>query len=97
MYLTGIEQMLIGAWLLQTISAAVSAMNKPKKDYGAYLYMYRFLHQMTNSLDSWFESKFNVAMPRVVDETAVQKITTPSTTTEIAVTKTTKEVPTNPI
>lgn len=75
MIITGIEQMLIGAWALQTLSAAVSAMGKPKKDYGAYLYLYKFAHSITNNLDSWFEQKFNVVMPRVTDETAITQPT----------------------
>ena len=71
MIITGLEYALMGAWALQTLSAAVSAMPKPAGP-GWYSFWYKFLHQMTNSLDEAFERKFDIAMPRVVDETATE-------------------------
>lgn len=71
MVITGIEYALMGAWALQTLSAAVSAMPKPAGP-GWYSFWYKFLHQMTNSLDEAFERKFDIVMPRVVDETITE-------------------------
>lgn len=77
MVITGVEYMLAGMWVLQTLSAAVSAMPTPKTE-GWYSFLYKFAHSMTNNLDAYFEKHFNVVMPRVVDETAsLRKVTTP--------------------
>jgi hypothetical protein len=74
-----VENMLIGAMLLQTLSAAVGSMSKPRKDYGWYCWFYKFSHQLTNLVDAAFEKKFNVAMPRVIDETTSSKsVVTPN-------------------
>lgn len=79
MVVTPLEYMMAGMWILQTISSLVSSMNKPKRNDGAYLFFYKFSHSMTNNLDAWFEHKFDVNMPRVVDETATQSVATTST------------------
>lgn len=88
MVLTPLEWVMMGAWGLQTLSAAVSAMPKPKRE-GVYSFFYIFLHQITNSLDAAFEKKFGIVMPRVVDESAKQTVTTPESKIETAVSKTT--------
>lgn len=88
MIITPLEWVLAGMWILQTISAAVSAMPRPKTE-GWYSWFYKFSHQLTNNLDQWFEQKYGMAMPHVVDETAIQTVTTPITKTETAVSKTT--------
>jgi hypothetical protein len=75
---TFVEQMLMGAMVLQTISAAVGSMSKPKREDGWYCWFYKFTHQLTNLVDAAFEKKFNVAMPRVVDETATEIVITPT-------------------
>ena len=89
MSMNPVEWVLLAGVFLQTLTAAVNSMNEPRKDYGTYLFFYRFLRQMMNIADETFEKKFNIAMPRVVDETAIQKVITPTSSTETAVTKTT--------
>lgn len=91
--LTPIEYVLAGMWILQTVSAAVSAMPKPHKE-GWYSWFYKFTHQLTNNLDQWFEQKYDMAMPRVTDESATQTITTPDSKTETSVSKVTTTAPT---
>lgn len=68
MEITPVEYLFAGMWILQTLSAAVSAMPKPKGE-GWYSWLYAFAHQMTNNLDSYFEARFHVAMPRATDAT----------------------------
>jgi len=75
-------------FVMQVLTAAVQSMNTPRKDYGAYLFFWKFLRQTMNIADETFEKRFNMAMPRV-NETAIQKVTTPNSVTETAVTKTT--------
>jgi hypothetical protein len=90
MFVTGIEQMLMGVMALQTLTALVGSMSKPKREDGFYAYWYRFFHVWTNMIDAYFEKKYDMPMPRVVDESLNQRIATPDSVTEIAVTKTTQ-------
>jgi hypothetical protein len=89
MVLNPVEWVLMAGLVLQTLTAAVTSMNKPRKDYGAYLFWYRFCRQMMNIADEQFEKRFHMPMPRIVDESATQTVTTPTTQIETAVSKTT--------
>lgn len=96
MVLTPLEYTVAGIFALQVLTAAVSAMNPPMKTYGPYLYMYKFLRQVTNLADAAFEKKFNVVMPRVdqpvtqtATQIAIQSIATQDSQIDTAVTKTT--------
>jgi hypothetical protein len=89
MVINPFEWILLTGGILQALSAAVSSMSKPKKEDGIYAFWYRFLHLEINNVSSYFEHKYNIAMPRVVDETALQTVTTPESKIETAVTKTT--------
>ena len=79
------EWVLITAGLLQALAAAVASLSKPKRDDGFYAFIYRFLHLEVNQLNAYFEHKYNIAMPVVVDAS----VPTPEYKIETAVTKTT--------
>lgn len=85
MVINPVEWVIIVYVVLQYLTAAVKSMNPPRKDYGAYLFWYRFLRQSMNIADDLFEKKFHMPMPRIVDETASQT----ESKIETAVTKTT--------
>lgn len=89
MVISTFDWVLLAALALQELTAAVKSMNVPQKSSGAYCFWYKFLRQSMNIADETFEKKFNITMPRVVDETAIQKVITPTSSTETAVTKTT--------
>lgn len=63
MPLSPVEYIFFGMWVLQILSAAVSAMPKPKRD-GWYSWFYGFSHILTNNLDAYFEKRFGVHIPR---------------------------------
>lgn len=85
----------LGGYILQTATAAIGSMSKPKRDTGAYAYWYRFLRKFSSLADDAYEQKFGGHLPRVVDETATtHSVTTPEgQVVESAVSSTTTTVP----
>ena len=84
---TTILAVVSSAWVMQTITAAVTSMSKPKQDDGCYSYWYRFLHALVSALTK--EKVTTVPPSGFVDTQTVNTVTTPTTQTQISTSKTT--------
>lgn len=78
----------------QTVTSAVTAMSKPKREDGIYAYWFRFLHSMMSVLKT--DKGGNIPPPGYVDQTSVNTVTTPTTQTETATSTTTTAIVPDP-
>jgi hypothetical protein len=57
------DAVLVAYIALLNVNALVISMNPPKSEDGVYAFFYRYTRQITNTVDTIFERRYNLTVP----------------------------------